>query len=77
VKRCALAVGAETGTAHIAAAVGTPHVVVIGGGSFWPVHALFATYHVGMHAFGLLLLQLALQVFQQSLHQRYSCGCLD
>jgi len=34
VKRCALAVGAETGTAHIAAAVGTPHVVVIGGGHF-------------------------------------------
>ena len=34
IKRCCLAVGAETGTAHIAAAVGTPHVVVIGGGYF-------------------------------------------
>jgi len=34
IKRCRLAVGAETGLAHIAAAVGTPHVIVIGGGQF-------------------------------------------
>jgi GT2 family glycosyltransferase/ADP-heptose:LPS heptosyltransferase/glycosyltransferase involved in cell wall biosynthesis/SAM-dependent methyltransferase len=33
-KRCRLGVGAETGTAHMACAVGTPHVVVIGGGHF-------------------------------------------
>jgi predicted O-linked N-acetylglucosamine transferase (SPINDLY family)/ADP-heptose:LPS heptosyltransferase/2-polyprenyl-3-methyl-5-hydroxy-6-metoxy-1,4-benzoquinol methylase len=33
-KRCRIGIGAETGTAHIAAAVGTPHVVVIGGGHF-------------------------------------------
>jgi ADP-heptose:LPS heptosyltransferase len=34
IARCALAVGAETGLAHIAAAVGTPHVVLLGGGHF-------------------------------------------
>jgi ADP-heptose:LPS heptosyltransferase/glycosyltransferase involved in cell wall biosynthesis/predicted O-methyltransferase YrrM len=34
IKRCHLAVGAETGLAHIAAAVGTEHVIVIGGGQF-------------------------------------------
>ena len=34
IKRCRLAVGAETGLAHIAAAVGTRHVIVIGGGQF-------------------------------------------
>jgi ADP-heptose:LPS heptosyltransferase/SAM-dependent methyltransferase len=32
--RCRLAVGAETGLAHMACAVGTPHVVVLGGGHF-------------------------------------------
>ncbi|NJD38926.1 MAG: glycosyltransferase [Geobacter sp.] len=34
VKRCCLAVGAETGTAHIACAVGTPQVIILGGGHF-------------------------------------------
>ncbi|OGU10242.1 MAG: hypothetical protein A2075_21565 [Geobacteraceae bacterium GWC2_58_44] len=34
VKRCRLAVGAETGTAHIACAVGTPNVILLGGGHF-------------------------------------------
>ncbi len=34
IKRCRLAVGAETGLAHVAATVGTPHVIVIGGGQF-------------------------------------------
>jgi ADP-heptose:LPS heptosyltransferase/predicted O-methyltransferase YrrM len=34
IARSALAVGAETGLAHIAAAVGTPHVVLLGGGHF-------------------------------------------
>lgn len=33
-KRCRLAVGAETGLAHIACAVGTPNVVLLGGGHF-------------------------------------------
>ena len=33
-KRCRLAVGAETGTAHIACAVGIPNVVLVGGGHF-------------------------------------------
>ena len=33
-KRCRLALGAETGLAHIACAVGTPSVVVVGGGHF-------------------------------------------
>lgn len=33
-KRCRLAVGADTGTAHIACAVGTPNVVVLWGGHF-------------------------------------------
>jgi ADP-heptose:LPS heptosyltransferase/glycosyltransferase involved in cell wall biosynthesis len=33
-KRCRLAVGAETGTAHMACAVGTPNVVLLGGGHF-------------------------------------------
>ncbi|EHJ45959.1 glycosyl transferase family 9 (plasmid) [Solidesulfovibrio carbinoliphilus subsp. oakridgensis] len=32
--RCRLAVGAETGLAHLACAVGTPHVVLLGGGHF-------------------------------------------
>lgn len=34
IKRCCLAVGAETGLAHIACAVGTANVVLIGGGDF-------------------------------------------
>ncbi|GFO64365.1 class I SAM-dependent methyltransferase [Geomonas paludis] len=34
IARCALAVGAESGLAHAAAAVGTPHVVLLGGGHF-------------------------------------------
>jgi ADP-heptose:LPS heptosyltransferase/2-polyprenyl-3-methyl-5-hydroxy-6-metoxy-1,4-benzoquinol methylase/glycosyltransferase involved in cell wall biosynthesis len=33
-RRCRLAVGADTGTAHIANAVGTPNVVILGGGHF-------------------------------------------
>jgi len=33
-KRCRLGVGAETGTAHMACAVGTPNVVLVGGGHF-------------------------------------------
>lgn len=32
--RCRLAVGSETGTAHLAAAVSTPNVVLMGGGHF-------------------------------------------
>lgn len=32
--RCRIAFGAETGLAHIAAAVGVPHVILIGGGHF-------------------------------------------
>lgn len=34
IKRCRLAVGAESGLAHIACAVGTPNVIVVGGGHF-------------------------------------------
>ncbi len=33
-KRCRLSLGAETGIAHIACAVGVPNVIVIGGGHF-------------------------------------------
>lgn len=33
-KRCRLAVGAETGLAHMACAVGTPNVILLGGGHF-------------------------------------------
>ena len=33
-KRCRLGIGADTGTAHIACAVGTPAVIVLGGGHF-------------------------------------------
>lgn len=33
-KRCRLAVGAETSLAHIACAVGTPNVILLGGGHF-------------------------------------------
>ena len=33
-RRCRLAVGAETGTAHMACAVGTPNVILLGGGHF-------------------------------------------
>ncbi len=33
-RRCKAAVGAETGLAHMACAVGTPHAVVLGGGHF-------------------------------------------
>ncbi len=39
IRRCRLAVGADTGTAHIACAVGTPNVIMLGGGHFgryWP-----------------------------------------
>lgn len=34
IKRCRLAVGAETALAHIACAVGTPNVILLGGGHF-------------------------------------------
>ena len=34
IKRCRLAVGAETGLAHATCAVGTPNVVLLGGGHF-------------------------------------------
>lgn len=34
VRRCRLGIGADTGTAHIACAVGTPNVVMLGGGHF-------------------------------------------
>jgi ADP-heptose:LPS heptosyltransferase len=34
IKRCRVAIGAETGLAHIACAVNTPNVVVLGGGHF-------------------------------------------
>ncbi|MHB1687860.1 MAG: glycosyltransferase [Ignavibacteriaceae bacterium] len=34
IKKCRLAVGAETGNAHIACAVGTPNVIILGGGHF-------------------------------------------
>ncbi len=34
VSRCALMIGAESGPAHIACAVGTPNVVILGGGHF-------------------------------------------
>jgi len=33
-ERCRLAVGAETGLAHMACAVGTPNVILLGGGHF-------------------------------------------
>jgi ADP-heptose:LPS heptosyltransferase/2-polyprenyl-3-methyl-5-hydroxy-6-metoxy-1,4-benzoquinol methylase len=33
-KLCRIAVGADTGTAHLASAVGTPNVVMLGGGHF-------------------------------------------
>ena len=33
-KRCRLAVGAETGLAHMACAMGTPNVIILGGGHF-------------------------------------------
>jgi ADP-heptose:LPS heptosyltransferase len=33
-KRCRIAVGAETGLAHICCAVGTPNVILLGGGHF-------------------------------------------
>lgn len=33
-RRCRLAVGAETGLAHLACAVGTPNVILLGGGHF-------------------------------------------
>ena len=33
-KRCRLGIGTETGSAHIACAVGTPNVVILGGGHF-------------------------------------------
>ena len=41
-KRCRLAVGAETAAAHVASAVGTPNVILLGGGAFWAIHAVFA-----------------------------------
>ena len=34
IKKCRLAVGSETGNSHIACAVGTPNVIILGGGHF-------------------------------------------
>jgi ADP-heptose:LPS heptosyltransferase/ubiquinone/menaquinone biosynthesis C-methylase UbiE/glycosyltransferase involved in cell wall biosynthesis/predicted O-methyltransferase YrrM len=55
IKRCCLAVGAETGLAHIAAAVQTPHVIVIGGGQFgrfMPYSALTSLVCVPLECYG-------------------------
>ena len=38
-ERCRLGFGAETGLAHLAGAVGTPHLVLLGGGFSGPLHA--------------------------------------
>lgn len=34
IRRCRIGIGADTGTAHIACAVGTPNIVLLGGGHF-------------------------------------------
>ncbi|MCL5030012.1 MAG: glycosyltransferase [Bacteroidetes bacterium] len=55
IKKCRLAVGAETGNAHIACAVGTPNVIVIGGGHlgrFMPYSNLTSLVAYPMGCFG-------------------------
>jgi len=55
IARCAAAVGAETGLAHVAAAVGTPHVVLLGGGHFgrfMPYAATTTAVTVPLECFG-------------------------
>jgi len=45
-RRCRIAVGADTGASHIACAVGTPNVVILGGGHFGRFHPYSATSSV-------------------------------
>ncbi|MBS1537195.1 MAG: glycosyltransferase, partial [Bacteroidetes bacterium] len=54
-KNCKLSVGAETGAAHLACAVGIPHVVVLGGGHFgrfMPYSALTSAVSLPLECFG-------------------------
>jgi ADP-heptose:LPS heptosyltransferase len=54
-RRCRLAVGAETALAHIACAVGTPNVVLLGGGHFgrfMPYSPLTAAVALPLTCFG-------------------------
>ncbi|MFZ3138518.1 MAG: putative sugar O-methyltransferase, partial [Thermodesulfovibrionales bacterium] len=55
IKRCRLAVGAETGLAHIACAVGTPNVILLGGGHFgrfMPYSTLTSVVCLPLECFG-------------------------
>ncbi len=54
-KNCALAAGAETGLAHIACAVGTPNVILLGGGHFgrfMPYSGLTSIVSLPLECFG-------------------------
>lgn len=54
-RRCRLAVGADTGPAHIACAVGCPNVIVLGGGHFgrfMPYSALTSIVALPLDCFG-------------------------
>ena len=55
ISRCRLAVGADTGLAHIACAVGTPNVVLLGGwhwGRFFPYSPLTSVVSLTLDCFG-------------------------
>jgi len=55
IKRCFLAVGAETGLAHVACAVGTPNVIILGGGHygrFMPYSALTSVVITPLPCYG-------------------------
>lgn len=54
-RRCRLAVGAETGLAHICCAVGTPNVILLGGGHFgrfMPYSQLTSVVCLPLNCFG-------------------------
>ncbi len=55
IKNCLIAVGAETGLAHISCAVGTPNVILVGGGHFGrfiPYSSLTSVVSLPLDCFG-------------------------
>ncbi len=55
IKNCAIAIGSETGLAHISCSIGTPNVILVGGGHFGrfiPYSGLTSVVTLPLHCFG-------------------------
>ncbi len=86
-RRCRLAVGAETGLAHICCAVGTPNVILLGGGHFgrfMPYSPLSSIASLPLECFGCnwncrytracCVRDVAPEVLAEALHRSFSCS---